>query len=150
MNLEERRSYNRAWYAKNRKTVRARTDAWRSENSARVKQYTQTCYGRRPFVYLINGAKKRAAKQGIPFALTTAWAEARWTGLCELTKLAFRSQVGKGRHGPFSPSIDKIVPANGYVPDNCRFVLMAVNQMKSTGTDSQMYEIAEALLRNKK
>lgn len=50
----------------------------------------------------------------------------------------------------FSPSIDRIVPALGYTPENCRFILWAVNAFKHDGTDDDMYRVAEALIAARK
>ena len=46
----------------------------------------------------------------------------------------------------FSPSIDRIDPAQGYVTSNCRFVLFAVNAMKGSGTDADILVIAKAIV----
>jgi hypothetical protein len=143
---EERRVYNRAWYAKNKLRINKRTREWMSANPRRVARYRTLCMLRRPFMQLMRDAKNRARAHGLPFDLTKEWAESRWTGHCEMTGLPFESQIGKGNSGQFSPSIDKIVPEKGYTQGNCRFVLLAVNMMKSAGTDEQMYRIAEALV----
>ena len=100
----------------------------------------------RPWIILVNAAKARAKKFGIIFDLTHEWAYARWTGKCELTDIPF--QLGlRGFSGKmFSPSIDKIDPKLGYVKSNCRFILHCVNTFKYTGTDAEIYAIAEALI----
>ncbi len=46
----------------------------------------------------------------------------------------------------FSPSIDRIDSSKGYTPDNCQFVLWAINVFKGDGTLEEMYEIATALI----
>lgn len=73
------------------------------------------------------------------------WAEKRWTGKCEITGLPFILSTQRNPY-LFSPSLDKIVPSLGYVPDNCRFILHAVNALKGAGTDEQMLEIAKAIV----
>jgi hypothetical protein len=93
-------------------------------------------------------AKGRSKKKAIPFDLTNEWAESIWTGKCALTGIEF--VLGQRGHGPkrLSPSIDRIEPAKGYVPDNCRFILHAVNALKQDGTDAEMMEIARAIVQN--
>lgn len=115
----------------------------------RNRQNFQKTRVAQPWLSLLYGAKSRAKKKGIPFALTEAWAESRWTGFCELTGLPFA--IGRRGAGPhvFSPSIDKIDPAKGYTPDNCRFLIHAVNAAKGMGTDAELYAIAEAILANR-
>lgn len=94
---------------------------------------------------MIIAAKGRAAKRKLPFDLTYEWGEKRWTGFCELTGIPFAPR----RDAPsslFSPSLDKIIPAKGYIQDNCRFVLFGINNLKHDGTDEEMYYVAKSLI----
>jgi hypothetical protein len=101
-----------------------------------------------PWHTLLASAKVRAAKKGLAFDLTTEWAEARWTGCCELTGIEFRSSRGRQGIGMYAASLDRIDSSRGYTQDNCRFVLGAVNMMKSIGTDADVISIAQAIVRN--
>lgn len=86
--------------------------------------------------------------RNLPFTLTDEWARKRWTGRCELTGIPF---VVAGTHGKFfSPSLDRIDPKKGYVDDNCRFILFAVNTLKGVGTDEDMMLVARELIANYK
>jgi hypothetical protein len=98
-----------------------------------------------PWKPLLRRAEARAEIKKVAFALTPEWARARWTGNCEVTGLEFR--IGQRGSGPkvWGPSIDRIKPELGYVPDNCRFVLWAINAFKNTGTDEDMILIARAI-----
>lgn len=49
-----------------------------------------------------------------------------------------------------SISVDRINPNGGYLKKNVRFLLNQINIFKQNGPDSRMYELAEALLKNKK
>lgn len=101
-------------------------------------------------MYLFRGAKQRSKEKSVPFDLDDAWARARWTGKCELTGLEFSSpEKRKGNKlRNFSPSIDRIVGELGYVKNNCRFVLWAVNSFKRDSSDADMYRMAVALVEN--
>lgn len=101
-----------------------------------------------PWKKLLQSSIGRAKKKNVPHTLTYEWGEKRWTGYCELTKIPFLlGQKGSG--GKFySPSIDRIVPELGYIPENCRFVLWAVNALKNVGTDEDMLLVAKALTLN--
>lgn len=93
--------------------------------------------------FLLKGASYRAKSKGLIFDLTDEWARERWTGFCELTGIAF--QPSSGGQGTRSPSLDRISPALGYVQSNCRFILSAVNSLKGSGSDEEMFVIAKAI-----
>ena len=97
----------------------------------------------KPWRILVDSAKLRAKKKNVPCSIDGAWAEARWNGYCELTGIPFATS---GARSPYSPSIDRRDPKLGYTKENCRFVLWAINAFKTDGTDTQMLEIARALL----
>lgn len=97
-----------------------------------------------PWKKLLYIAKLRAVAKGVPFSLTEAWAESRWTGTCELTDIPFK--VTRPNGGFYSPSIDRIKAALGYTPENCRFILFAVNTFKGQGTDDDMMAAAIELI----
>ena len=98
----------------------------------------------KPWKRLLSSALRRAEANEIAYELTFAWAQARWTGRCELTGLDFKSGLGPGPHA-FSASIDRIDPKQGYTQANCRFILAGVNSLKSDGTDAEMFLIATRL-----
>lgn len=99
-----------------------------------------------PWSKMYWAAKGRAKKKGVPFTITLDWAKARYAGVCELTGIPFvLGQRGSGPK-PYSPSIDRIDPAVGYTPENCRFILWAVSALKHVGTDADMLFIARALV----
>jgi hypothetical protein len=58
---------------------------------------------------------------------------------------------GKAGLGPtlLSPSIDRIIPSCGYQQWNSRFILLGVNSLKGSGSDDEMYAVAQALTLNK-
>lgn len=126
----------RAHHAANREQANAK----RKENAAMRRQLY-------PWEKLLRGAAGRAAKSGVEFTLTREWAQARWTGFCEVSGLPFLVK-DIDRPGPkfFSPSIDQIRPKGGYTPDNCRFVLWAVNAFKQDATDAEMMLVAKAIV----
>lgn len=135
----------RQWAKKNLEKVR-------SSARKHYRKYAALRLAAQPWHGLIKAAEKRAKDKNTPFNLTDAWLQARWTGCCELTGLPFaepQNRVGY-KNRLFSPSIDRIVPARGYVRNNCRIILWAVNSFKRDGSDFDMYRIAEALIRGRK
>lgn len=102
---------------------------------------------------IVRRVKYVAKKKKLPFDLDREWVLEKlnsnnWT--CELTGLPITKQKDDKQFNLNSLSIDKIVPQNGYVKSNVRFIINQVNLFKSVGTDEQMYALAEALIRNKK
>jgi len=136
----------------------ARSIAYAKNNKPRVREWYRTYYPgyakkkmiAQPWNPLLVGAKRRAKIKNVSFDLTPEWAAARWTGYCELTGLPFSGpdkRVGyKNRN--MSPSIDRIDPDGPYTQNNCRIILWAINCFKRDSSDSEMYEIAKALISN--
>lgn len=151
-NPEQRRAIN----AKDREKPKNRVKAakisrvWHADhrddaNGRRIVR-KQTERSRDPWKGPVDAAIRRAKERGLPCDITHEWARARWTGCCELTGLPF--VIGERGNGPrpFSASLDQIRAAKGYTTDNCRFILWCVNAFKHTGTDAEMFMVAEALL----
>ena len=136
---------NRAKAAEKSRLRRLANPQWyESREPGYYRTYRSKLTSKKPWKYLFNSRRADARKKGLLFELDDNWAEARWTGRCEVTNIVFRQNGQKGPH-PFSPSIDRIEPKLGYTKDNCRFVLWGCNAIKGTGTDSDMYEIALAI-----
>lgn len=87
----------------------------------------------------------RVKERGLQFDLPIDWFEERLKQGCALTRLDFVKSDGPGPN-PFSPTTDRVDPNGGYTTDNCRLILNAVNALKGSGTDEQMFTIARALL----
>lgn len=98
---------------------------------------------------MLNIIKRRAKAAGIPYNLDLKWAKKMYTGYCELTGLKFVPGINR-KSNSYSPSVDRIIPQKGYTKKNCRVILLGVNALKSSGTDADMYKIAEALIEKRK
>lgn len=139
---------------------RKRQQQWRKLNRERYRtyhrEYFHTYKARKlattPWREIFFGTKQRAKVKNIEFALDQKWFAARWTGRCELTGLSFSDPASRTGHKNkhFSPSVDRIDPKGGYTKDNCRIVLWAVNCLKQDGVDEIMYDIAQALIKNRR
>jgi len=149
-NPEKAKEYARRSYLKFQERRRADRIAYYEANKDSINAKRALAYKKKSAAHIVLTARYRAEKKGLPFALDDAWLAAHWTGACGLTGIPFVTNPN-GRGGPwmYSPSIDKIDPAKGYVPDNCRFILLAVNALKGVGTDEDMYRIAGAILANR-
>lgn len=94
-------------------------------------------------------AKKRALEAGIPYSLASRALIAIWEkqgGKCALSGIEFRRTTVAGCASTFSPSIDRVIPALGYVEGNTRLILNGLNSLKLTATDVEVLEICSAVV----
>jgi len=129
---EELSEKNKAYYKRNKlKIIQQMKDA-RVENFAR---------------YLLNNTRHKCKKYNLEFDLDYEWVEEVYTGKCSLSNIPF--VVDHERWNLYKPSIDRIDNARGYTKDNCRFILLALNTFKGVGRDSDIYYIAEELVKHR-
>jgi hypothetical protein len=118
--------YTRQWNSKNKEKVRA------TGRKSRHKRKTSDPI-RASLKEILNGARWRARKFSVPFALTVSDLDP--PVLCPV--LGMPIDYGrKQRLGPGddSPSIDRIVPALGYVAGNVRIMSFRANRIRNNAT----------------
>lgn len=115
----------------------------REENPERYARYRESYIARRR-IYgatlsgrihaLLTSARSRAAKRGLEFTLTfeeLAEMYRAQNGCCLLTRLPLdlegRNTKRRRAYLPFSPSLDRIDPNEGYTRQNVRLVCTAIN-----------------------
>lgn len=129
---------------------------WRENNPGREKSYPG--YGRSvgkrapskkkvvnlPVHTLLHSAKRRAAQKKLPFTLTKDWVDIRLVvGLCQLTGIPFDSS-----RKAYLPSIDRVRPAEGYTPENCRMILWGLNAAIGSWGFAEARELWQKVLCN--
>lgn len=101
----------------------------------------------------ITAAKKSALEKDLDFNLDSA--EARQElhrqlllGNCAATGVSWDMDPSPtpGLPVPFRPSLDRIVPALGYVLSNCRWVVWIYNRGKGPDTDARMLQMARSMV----
>ena len=110
----------------------------------------------RYFNYIYNIIRTRAKSKKIPFDLTPKFIEELYnqqSGLCGVTGLPMnfdRSNMKDGYRNPYMASLDRIVPALGYVQGNVRWVLFAINVAMGNWGEKFFSKLAEAYLVRRK
>ena len=120
---KETKFNKKVWYEANKERCSEKCREWRISNQERV---------------LLNGAKNRAEKRGIPFNLELE--DINIPEYCPV--LGLKLEIGKGKTQPNSPSLDRLVPSLGYVKGNILVVSHRANQIKN---DASIDEVKRVL-----
>ena len=130
---------------------RSKKDGFSCDCKACHAVYVKSFYMSRPFYAILTTAKKRAKDRDLPFSITEEYLESIWTGVCPVfqVRLNLRSYGGNAQ-SPAKPSLDRLVPAKGYVPGNVIWISLRANQMKNDGTSEELFRVAEWLHQTEK
>lgn len=122
---------------------RAAQREWRDSVPEKRKQYEKnkiaSYKSRKPWVFAVIAAKRRAKVYGMEFELSSEWGEERFHLGSSLSGLPFGD-------GAYAPSIDRIDSGLGYTKENSRMVLLAENLFKNAWEDSVILDIARAMV----
>ncbi len=90
-------------------------------------------------------AKDRAKDAGVPFTITVDHIIDVAGVVCPITHvpLDYRPGKGRGRHQFDSPSLDRLVPALGYVPGNVTVLSNRMNRVKSSATPEELIALGK-------
>ncbi len=108
-----------------------------------MRVYTEA-QRRRNLVYI---AGYRAIERDLEFTLTTEWIDEVWPADNRCPVLDIPLKWGEYKSGR-SPSIDKINPAGGHTPDNCRIISWRANRLKSDATPEELILLAKDATNN--
>lgn len=84
--------------------------------------------------HIVKVAKDRAKKTGIEFTISAK--DVVLPDVCPVLGTPF--VFGEMRH-PHGPSIDRVSPVRGYVPDNVRVISLKANRAKNDITDPELF-----------
>lgn len=80
--------------------------------------------------------KSRAHRNGVPFDLDVS--DIRIPSICPILGLSIQPHQGRSGMHDASPSLDRIIPALGYVRGNVRVISGRANLLKSNATVEEM------------
>lgn len=91
---------------------------------------------------LLNSARERSRRFGITCSLTLE--DIIIPKFCPILGLKLEKGIGKSTRS--SPSLDRIIPTNGYTKDNIQVISMQANTMKSNATIEELLKFANWIL----
>lgn len=123
------------------------TSAWKLDlrREALLQHYCQSA---------VNRARKRASRQQVPFDLSVADIEAlvrdqSWR--CAISGIPFAAENvshQRQKHA-FRPSVDRVIPARGYVLGNVRIVCEIVNLAMNDWGEEPLLHLVSAMAQNR-
>ncbi|WP_421729939.1 hypothetical protein [Brevundimonas sp.] len=94
-------------------------------NAAYMRGYLRKIRQTRPHKTILERARKRARRQGLPYSLRRQ--DISLPARCPVLGISLRT--GQSR-SPASPSLDRIDPVQGYIPGNVRVISDHANKLK--------------------
>lgn len=91
---------------------------------------------------MLRDARRRAEREGLPFDLRRE--DVDIPEFCPV--LGMLLVHGEGRAGDCSPSLDKIIPAKGYVRGNVRVISLRANRLKSDAAPDELAKLLAYVL----
>ena len=120
-------------------TVHCVKGGWKPEYGVRYRQ-------KYPEQAMYSSARERAKKKNILFNI--AREDIEIPEMCPILKVKLQSKFGSHGGGPFSPSLDRIIPELGYVKGNVRVISLLANNMKSSANTEQLITFANWVKEN--
>jgi hypothetical protein len=117
--VERHQENNIAWNAANRERKRKSDRAWNAANPIKVA---------------MNSARQRAKRFGVSFDPAIEQELENLPTHCPVCHVELISHIGEGRMQSDSPSVDRLVPAIGYVPGNVQWLCLGCNSSKQDDT----------------
>jgi hypothetical protein len=114
----------------------------RAENADYSRKGQYDWRVKNPKKYLVSRARGRAKQEDLPFSITDADFEMpEYCPVFPSLKLEFSN--GRGSRPDNIPTLDKIIPALGYVPGNVAVISMRANRLKSDASVEELQAILD-------
>lgn len=93
---------------------------------------------------LRKGCMDRARKEGVAFNLTTEYLNSISVNICPVLGLELGwTERRKNTHKDNCPSLDRIIPTQGYVESNVAWMSLKANIMKNDASFEQLHQFAD-------
>jgi len=122
-----------------RKRNRARVNTWRARHLETVRERQKRIPRERRMLHC---AKSRAKRLGVPFDL--ALSDIVIPAVCPV--LGIPITRGSGKHIPQSPTLDRTVPALGYVKGNITVISYRANMLKNNATAEELQKVVDWII----
>lgn len=135
------------WYEQNKDEAKRRSKEIRLANPERYKAYGRESYHRRKNdpvsrqKNLWKHAKHRASVKNLPFTITIE--DIVIPDVCPIMGVA----LGAVGSGPYSASLDRIIPELGYTKENIRVISLLANQMKWNASPEELEIFCRGMLK---
>ena len=118
-----------------------------------IIMYNQKVYSNSPKGWTARALariKDRCKKKNISFDLDLDWYREKLASqVCEVTGIPFSSDYWEvGDAGPWSPSIERVIPSLGYVKENCKVVCFIYNTAKHDFTHEDVLFLASVMVKD--
>lgn len=115
----------------------------RAKRGPQRREYERKTYRENPQRYMLKSARDRARQLG--FVCTITEVDIAIPEFCPL--LGLKLERGTGKQHAASPSLDRIIPAYGYVPDNVWVISHRANELKRDATLQELQTLVNNLAR---
>ena len=122
---------------------RAESQRYRNRHKKAIAARQVAARLRDPRPWILGEARRRAREQGIPCELTKE--DVVIPQICPVLGLVLQVNVGRAKDN--SPSLDRLVPALGYIRGNVRVISFRANTLKSNATAAELTAVLEDLRR---
>lgn len=106
---------------------------------ARLRKYKMEEHRRDPRILMLGLAKNRAKKKGLPFNIKLD--DIIVPEFCPI--LGIKLKVNDRKMGKDSPTLDRIIPEQGYVLGNIQVISGMANTMKSDASIAELIKFAK-------
>lgn len=134
----------RVWQTRVYKRDKSR--AWRAANTEKSRYYALRNYKKRRSTkegwlsHVITSARLRARRRGVSFSITVA--DFTFPEVCQFTGHVLK--YGAPKNDPDGASIDRIIPALGYVSGNVRIISRYANMVRHDCLSPELFRALAA------